>query len=1361
MRRNAAVLALLMVVATLFAAESRAASYDYDFGTGTATFEGDEAADLNWMPPAPSGVDRVFRGGEGGGFYLENSGNPAMGTNSELRIVGTNATGDNNINKLQISNFAGATPRAYVRFSMTLEGSGPGTVYFLLGNGTRYDDLNNQTLSNAQNSVGMRWVVGAAGIVTAQYHNGTAWVALPAADYQLGQKYEIEIYSNNTGFIIFPVESNYDRNGTNYTVSGASFQLWVNNVQTGVLTASGLGLNQNIDSIMVLGENSTNASDPLSMRIDDLTYSTDFQTADDIAPSVTSINYQSPTAQYITDAQVTWQAIFNEAVAGVDSPEFSLFADGPTGAAITNIEKIDALTYNITASTGTGDGDLRLDLPASAIITDLNGNEYTTSFNSGQVYTIDRTVPTVSIASTGLGEYFNGTSFDVTATFSEDVTGFDASDIAVVNGTASAFSGSGSVYTFTVTPTDQGLVTVDIAAAAAVDRANNPSTAANTISTTFDTIQPGVTLDSTVGVITNAPFVVNATFTEDVTGFDATDIYTENGAVTNFSGSGATYSWTVEPQGNGTVTVSVPADVASDSATNLNTASTNSITTEFDGDGPTVTVSTLEPSPTNNAFDVAIEFSEPVADFVLEDISVENGSASTFSGSGTSYSATITPAADGPVKVRVPFNSATDLSSNPNMASNDLIVIYDATGPVGVFSGPADVNAPFTLTLTFDEPVFGFDLADFFLTNSTVSDLSVSANAYSFIVTPTDPGAFSVTLPANSVSDETGNENGEIGPFNGIYDTQSPTITLGSSVSGATNAPFTMTATVDEDLFNFDETDLTVANATISDFTAVDAANYSWTVTPTDAAVSVSVAANVANDAAGNGNVASTEFAITYDAIAPTVVLDSTSANPLNTAFEVTATYDEAVIGFDVDDITVVNGAASALSNVGNVYTFTVTPTADGQVDVSIAAAVAKDAAGNDNIASTVLSRDYDATAPTVSLASSSSAATNAPFEVTATFSEEVIGLNLAEIVVTNGTASNLGNVGGVYTFTVTPTADGQVDVSIPADVAQDAAGNNNTASDVLSRVYDSVAPTVVLASSSSPITNAPFEVTATFSEEVTGFDLDDIVVTNGTAGNLSNVGGVYTFTITPAVSGEVTVSIAAAVATDAAGNGNAAAAEVLTRTYDINALTVNLDSTVGAYANAPFTVTATFSKVVEDFTVDDVTVVNGQIVGFDGSGATYSWTVNPDAAGEVTVQVAADVATDAATNANEASNVVTTIFDAEKPQVVSITPSTTVPTKGPGVNFTVVFSEVVKNFDSSCVQINHSGTSNSRLIITGSGTTYTVRVAGIRGPGTFNITIVDDASVQDVAGNGLAGSLTSPTITVLETAVKNWSTYE
>ena len=73
----------------------------------------------------------------------------------------------------------------------------------------------------------------------------------------------------------------------------------------------------------------------------------------------------------------------------------------------------------------------------------------------------------------------------------------------------------------------------------------------------------------------------------------------------------------------------------------------------------------------------------------------------------------------------------------------------------------------------------------------------------------------------------------------------------------------------------------------------------------------------------------------------------------------------------------------------------------------------------------------------------------------------------------------------------------------------------------------------------------------AAFSEPVSGFTIQDISVDNGIAGNLAGSGAVYTFDVTPNAIGEVTVNIAAGVATDSDGNGNLDAELSLGIPYD------------------------------------------------------------------------------------------------------------------------------------------------------------------------------------------------------------------
>src|SRR5207253_5849258 len=134
-----------------------------------------------------------------------------------------------------------------------------------------------------------------------------------------------------------------------------------------------------------------------------------------------------------------------------------------------------------------------------------------------------------------------------------------------------------------------------------------------------------------------------------------------------------------------------------------------------------------------------------------------------------------------------------------------------------------------------------------------------------------------------------------------------------------------------------------------------------------------------------------------------------------------------------------------------------------------------------------------DTVAPTVTVTSPATSPTNvSPISFTATFSEDVTGFSTADVTVTNGTVGKfLAGDARTYTFSVTPTADGPVSVSIPAGVAQDAAANANTASNPLSITFDTTAPTATTTSTApDPTRFDPIPVTVTFNEDVTGFTL-------------------------------------------------------------------------------------------------------------------------------------------------------------------------------------------------------------------------------------------------------------------------------
>lgn len=107
--------------------------------------------------------------------------------------------------------------------------------------------------------------------------------------------------------------------------------------------------------------------------------------------------------------------------------------------------------------------------------------------------------------------------------------------------------------------------------------------------------------------------------------------------------------------------------------------------------------------------------------------------------------------------------------------------------------------------------------------------------------------------------------------------------------------------------------------------------------------------------------------------------------------------------------------------------------------------------------------------------------------------------------------------------------------------------------------VLDVTPPTVVIsAETESFVDLAPIKVTFTFSEDVTGFAIEDIVLGSGTAAQFEAVSGaVYTAAITPTGKGDLSIDVPEGVANDLSDSVNPnLAAEQLTIENGIIALT-------------------------------------------------------------------------------------------------------------------------------------------------------------------------------------------------------------
>ncbi|TCS85076.1 gliding motility-associated-like protein [Anseongella ginsenosidimutans] len=97
---------------------------------------------------------------------------------------------------------------------------------------------------------------------------------------------------------------------------------------------------------------------------------------------------------------------------------------------------------------------------------------------------------------------------------------------------------------------------------------------------------------------------------------------------------------------------------------------------------PGVTLSTTASSPVNQAFTLSIVFTEAVTGFDLTDVSFGNATLSSLqTADNITYTALVTPSANGTVSLSVPAGAAQNIANNDNTASNTLNLIYDNAMP--------------------------------------------------------------------------------------------------------------------------------------------------------------------------------------------------------------------------------------------------------------------------------------------------------------------------------------------------------------------------------------------------------------------------------------------------------------------------------------------------------------------------------------------------------------------------------------------------------------------------------------------------------------------------------------------------------
>jgi hypothetical protein len=531
--------------------------------------------------------------------------------------------------------------------------------------------------------------------------------------------------------------------------------------------------------------------------------------ADSTPPDV-SIDEASGQGDPTSTSPIVFDATFSEPVTGFDSSDVSV-AGSTAGGLLTATVTGSGADYQISVSGMTSSGDVTVSLPAGAAIDQASNPSTASTAADGTVawvQTADVTPPDVSIdKAAGQGDPTSTSPIVFDATFSEPVSGFTSGDVTFAGSSAggaltATITGGPSAYQISVSGmTAPGTVDVAIPAGAAIDAANNPSTASTAIDDSVAWVQPADTTDPDVVVdkasgqtdpTATAPIVFTATFSEPVSGFDGSDVGfagSTAGGVLAASVSGGPSVYDVSVSGmttSGDVTVSIAAGAAIDAASNPSTASTAIDGTvawaqSVDTTPPDVTVDQAagQSDPTSTSPIVyTATFSEPVSGFTAADVSIGGTAggalAAIVTGGPTAYTVSVSGmTTTGTVTVSVPAGAAIDAASNPSTGSTstDNSVTWqqaDTTAPdVTVNKGAAQADptstSPIAFIATFSEPVTGFDTSDVSFAGSTAGGMLAATitggpTAYAVSVSGmTTAGLVEVSLPAGAAIDGASN----------------------------------------------------------------------------------------------------------------------------------------------------------------------------------------------------------------------------------------------------------------------------------------------------------------------------------------------------------------------------------------------------------------------------------------------------------------------------------------------------------------------------------------------------------------------------------------------------------------------------
>ncbi|MFA3599718.1 VCBS domain-containing protein, partial [Acinetobacter baumannii] len=581
--------------------------------------------------------------------------------------------------------------------------------------------------------------------------------------------------------------------------------------------------------------------------------------------------------------------------------------------------------------------------------------------------------------------------------------------------------------------------------------------------------------------------------------------------------------------------------------------------------------------------------------------------------------------------------------------------IVDLVAPVVTFADVSTNDTTPALTGTIDDPaatvVVTVDGVDYPAVNNGDGTWTLADNTLPVLA----DGPHTVSVTATDVA---GNVST---PVTGTVtvDATAPTLAITTDdLALAAGEDANITFTFSEAVAGFDVSDITVLGGTLTGLTTTD--NITWTAvfTPdgTGTAPSIAVADGSYTDVVGNlgtGDVLDGTDGFVVDIVPPTLAITTDDlALAAGETANITFTFSEAVTGFDVSDIAVVGGTLGALTTTDNItWTAVFTPDGTGTApSIAVADGSYTDLAGNLGTGDVLDGTDgfvVDIVPPTLAITTDDLAlAAGETANITFTFSEAVTGFDVSDIAVVGGTLGALTTTDNItWTAVFTPDGTGTApSISVADNTYTDLAGNLGTG-DVLDGtdgfVVDIIPPTLAITTDDLALAaGETANITFTFSEAVTGFDVSDIAVVGGTLGALTTTDNItWTAVFTPDGTGTATsISVADNTYTDLAGNlgtgdvldgTDGFVVDIVPPTLAIT--TDDLALAAGETANISFI----FSEAVTGFDANDITLIGGTLSALvTTDNITWTAVFTPDGTGTApSISVANGTYTDLAGN--------------------------------------------------------------------------------------------------------------------------------